>query len=180
METSARLLEHLQAFLGFVRKRVGDEDLAADIVQEALARALAHEGDVRDGDRVVAWFYRILRNTIADVQARRARERQRSVPVPDDDRLPADDEELRAVCACLGDAIRTLRPEHAEVLQAVDLGGEDPDVAAGRLGITTNNLKVRRHRAREALRERLQATCRMCATHGCVDCHCKSADHPPR
>ncbi len=180
MEPSRRLLEHLDAFVGFVRKRVGDEDVAADIIQEALAKALAHEGDVRDDDRVVAWFYRILRNTIVDVQARRSRDQRRSVPVESDDQLSASDEEMRAVCACLGEAIRTLKPEYAEVLQAVELGGEEPATTAQRLGITATNLKVRRHRAREALRERLHAICRMCATHGCVDCSCKASDHSRR
>lgn len=177
MQPRNPLLDQLDAFVGFVRKRVDDQDLAADIVQEALAKALAHAGDLRDDDRIVAWFYRILRNTIADVQARRSRERQRSVPVDDGDDLSASAEEMRAVCACLGDAIRTLKPEYAEVLHAVDLGGEEPEATAGRLGITPNNLKVRRHRAREALRERLHDTCRMCAAHGCLDCHCGSGGH---
>ncbi|HYE05430.1 MAG TPA: RNA polymerase sigma factor [Planctomycetota bacterium] len=175
MERRHPLLDRLDAFVGFVRKRVGDDDLAADIVQEALAKALAHEDDLRDDDRLVAWFYRILRNTIADVMSRRSHEQRRSVPVSDDGEFAASDDGMAAVCACLGDAIRILKPEYADVLLAVELGGESTEAAAARLGITANNLKVRRHRAREALREQLQATCRMCATHGCVDCHCRSS-----
>jgi RNA polymerase sigma-70 factor (ECF subfamily) len=37
-----------------------------------------------------------------------------------------------------------------------------------------NNLKVRLHRGRKQLRERIEQTCRACATHGCLDCICGS------
>ena len=43
---------------------------------------------------------------------------------------------------------------------------------AARHGISLDNVKVRRHRARKALRERLVDTCRLCADHGCLDCTC--------
>ena len=46
-------------------------------------------------------------------------------------------------------------------------------IQASDLGITPNNLKVRRHRARRALRARLEETCRICAAHGCLDCTCE-------
>ena len=51
---------------------------------------------------------------------------------------------------------------------------EDDYRVAERLDITRNNLKVRHHRARQQLRERLEETCRTCATHGCIDCTCAS------
>jgi len=167
-----RLLADLDVFVGFARKRLGDPDLAADVVQDALARALAHQDDLRDEDRTSAWFYRILRNTIADVAERRRVNRARLVDLPEDE--PAAPAETRAeVCACLGEAMRGLGPDHAESLTAVDLAGEAPAAAALRLGISETALKVRRHRARAALRERLQAICGACAAHGCVDCHCR-------
>lgn len=43
---------------------------------------------------------------------------------------------------------------------------------AGELGRNANNLRVRHHRARQQLRERLEQTCRLCAKHGCLDCTC--------
>jgi len=166
------LLQHLDAFVRFARQQVRDHDLAADVVQEALTRALQHETQLRDEERVVAWFYRILRNTITDLRRRQARAQRRT-----EDELPAADvalppEEHRELCACLGKLVETLRPEHRDLLRAVDLGDEEPAAAAARLSITTNNLNVRRHRARKALEEQLRATCRMCAVHGCVDCDC--------
>jgi copper chaperone CopZ len=62
-----------------------------------------------------------------------------------------------------------LVPEAAEVLRA-DLDGEHAADLADRLGLSPGALRVRRHRAREALRERLEDVCRACA--GCLDCTC--------
>jgi RNA polymerase sigma-70 factor (ECF subfamily) len=170
-----RLVDQLGAFTAFVRRRVGDGDLAAEVVQEALAKALAHDAQLRDDDRLEAWFYRILRNTIADVVARR--DRQRALPLGPEHHPLASDDESREACACLASVIAALPPQYAEVLAAVDLAGEDGAAVAGRLGISATNLKVRRHRAREALKESLERTCRLCARHGCLDCHCGPSAH---
>jgi RNA polymerase sigma factor (sigma-70 family) len=167
-----RLLANLDLFTSFVRRRVGDAEVAADVVQDALRKAISHIEQVEDDRRLDAWFYRILRNTCADVMARRAAARHVE-PLPEElADLPA--EEQRTACACLDGAIAELPPSYAEVLRAVDLAGGDATAVSERLGISTTNLKVRRLRAREALREVLELTCRVCATHGCVDCHCAS------
>ena len=60
-------------------------------------------------------------------------------------------------------------------VEALELDGRDPDAVARELGITRNNLNVRRHRARRQLRERLEAMCTACPDHGFHACDC-----PPR
>ena len=54
------------------------------------------------------------------------------------------DEEERTICACFRALLPAMKPEYAELIEAMDLGGETPEAVAGRLGITANNLKVRR------------------------------------
>jgi RNA polymerase sigma-70 factor (ECF subfamily) len=161
------------AFLRFVRARIADPELAEDILQDALLRAVQSSATVRDEDRLVPWFYRILRNAITDAYRRRDVERRRSTPLGEID-LPAelDEDADRTLCECFRELLPTLRPEYAEVLEAADLGGATTEALTAQLGITPNNLKVRRHRARAALRTRLQETCRLCADHGCLDCTC--------
>lgn len=173
-----RLLGNLDRFTAFVRRRIADADVAADVVQDALRKAVTHADQVQDDERLEAWFYRILRTTIADVLARRA-SAARIEPLPEEFvALPV--EEQRTVCGCLAGAIDDLPPSYAEVLRAVDLDGGEAVAVAERLGISTTNLKVRRLRAREALREVLEQTCRMCAKHGCLDCHCGTSGHGHR
>lgn len=168
-----RLLEAREPFLGFIRKRVDDPELAEDILQDSLLRALRALPDLRDEERLVPWFYRVLQNAITDAYRRRGAQQKHVVvaDVPEMAAPPEDDSEL---CACFERLIPTLKSDYADLIRTVELGHESPDEAAGRLGITSNNLKVRRHRARQALRRKLEETCRTCADHGCLDCTCQS------
>jgi RNA polymerase sigma-70 factor (ECF subfamily) len=81
---------------------------------------------------------------------------------------------MRETCACLTRLMTTLKPEYAAILESVDLGGRPLAGAARDLGITSNNASVRLHRARRALRQRVQQSCGTCATHGCLDCDCRN------
>lgn len=174
-DVEERLAASRTEFLKFVRSRISDPELAEDVLQTAFVRAIASSDSLRDGDRVVPWFYRILRNGIVDAYRRRAVLRHHAVSL-DDLELPEqpDDAIETLLCRCFEPLIETLKPEYADVLRSVDLGGEPTDAAAERLGITANNLKVRRHRARVALRERIEQTCRICSAHGCLDCTCET------
>jgi RNA polymerase sigma-70 factor (ECF subfamily) len=163
-------------FLTYVRARVSDRELAEDIVQDSLLRAVRAAPELRDEQRLIPWFYRILQNAIIDAYRRRAA-RQTYLPTTDlagvEEELPAPTPEAQAaLCECFRRLLPTLKTEYGELIESLDLGDESPEAAAGRLGITPNNLKVRRHRARQALRKRLEETCRTCATHGCLDCTC--------
>ena len=165
------LLESRDRFLGYVRKRVADPELAEDILQDSLLRALRAAPDLRDEDRLLPWFYRVLQNAIVDAYRRRGVE-QAHVVVGEAPETAAESEDDSELCACFEGLIPTLKSEYAELIQSVELGSEPPAVTAARLGITQNNLKVRRHRARQALRQKLEETCRTCADHGCLDCTC--------
>jgi len=166
-----RLLDARAQFLGYIRKRIEDPDLAEDILQDSLLRAVRAAPELRDEERLIPWFYRVLQNAIVDAYRRRGVEQARIVAteIPEIAAEPEHDAEL---CACFERLIPTLKPEYAAVIHAAELGGESPEQVAARLGITTNNLKVRRHRARQALRRKLEETCRTCADHGCLDCTC--------
>ena len=64
METlESRLVGSLAELLAYARRKVGDPDLAADVVQESLLKALQAAEALRDQERLFAWFYRILDNT---------------------------------------------------------------------------------------------------------------------
>ena len=168
-----RLLDAHDQFLGYIRRRISDPDLAEDILQDSLLRAMRAAPELRDEERIVPWFYRVLQNAIVDAYRHRGVERAHLVggEIPEIAAEPEDDVEL---CACFERLVPTLKPEYAELIRAVELRNEPPTAAASRLGITPNNLKVRRHRARQALRQKLEETCRTCADHGCLDCTCRA------
>jgi RNA polymerase sigma factor (sigma-70 family) len=167
-----QLLKELDTFTAFARRRVGDPHLAADIVQDSLLKAVKSASQLRDGESVTAWFYRILRRTIIDLYRRRAAAQRVAERLERELNAPADAEETRTACACVEALIPALNPEYAELIRLLDLDGRTPEQVAAAKGVTANNLRVRHHRARQQLRARLEETCRLCARHGCLDCTC--------
>lgn len=172
-ETEKAILNNLQTFVAFARKRVGDPHLAEDIVQDSLLKALSAENKPTDEENTIAWFYRILRRSIIDIYRRndartRALERfQKEFPEEPD----AEDE--RMLCQCFKRLLPSVPPQYRDLLSAVDLQGEDIGDVANQLGVTRNNLTVRLHRARKHLKDALAQTCRSCSDEGCLDCTCE-------
>src|SRR3546814_12915029 len=105
--------------------------------------------------------------------ARRNR-REAAADSVDIEALPADpDAEIDAtVCNCLYRLLPTLKAEYADVIWRADILGEPRDRLAASLGTSLNNVTVRLHRGRKALRMRLEEMCRTCSTHGFLDCRC--------
>jgi RNA polymerase sigma-70 factor, ECF subfamily len=175
-EALTRLVKGRQQFLSFLQKRIQSKAAAEDILQAAFVRSLEKGGAVRDEESVVAWFYRLLRNAIIDYyrqQGSAERVSGRLVAHMEDHQEP-DDVFKGEICQCVVALLENVKPEYREALQAVDLNeGSLADLAA-KAGITSNNAAVRVHRAREALRRQVTTACGVCATHGCLDCHCKS------
>jgi RNA polymerase sigma-70 factor (ECF subfamily) len=112
---------------------------------------------------------------VIDAYRRRDVRSRRAAPVDENALMlaePSDDDDP-ALCECFRELLPALKPEYADILAALDLGDEDTAAYARRAGLTPSNLKVRRHRARKALRQSLMDTCRLCADHGCLDCTCE-------
>ena len=179
-QSTEELIDRLDAgrgrFLDYVRRRVDDPELAEDILQDALVRAVQALPALREEDALLPWFYRVLRNAVTDVYRRHAAEPPRAGLEAAED-LAAEEGAQAELCECFRGLLPALKPEYAELIESLDLGGGSSETEARRLAITPNNLKVRHHRARQALRARLQETCRVCAEHHCLDCTCKQDRH---
>ena len=178
-ETVARLLEGHRLFLAFLERRVGSRSAAEDILQEAFVRGLRHATRLRDQESAVAWFYRLLRNAIADHYRRRRSEQRGLARLAAQPAAAAEPEPdlAEAVCACIRALVDTLKPEYALALRRLDLDGQSLAAFAQEAGITANNAGVRAHRARLALRRQVEKSCGTCATHGCYRCECRHDPH---
>ena len=167
------LLDNLDLLLGYARKKTSDPTLAADAVQESLLKALEVAPTLREDTRLLPWFYRILNNTIVDLHRRRQVEVKYQPRLADEMPTTYEPEDRVVLCQCIEALLPTLNPAYADVILALELGDQKPQLVADKLGITRNNLKVRRYRARQQLKQRLEETCRTCAAHGCLDCSCQ-------
>jgi len=175
----AILVDNHRRFLSFLEARLDDRDQAEELLQAAYAKTLDARTELRDGERVVAWFYRLLRNaTIDHYRSRSAEGRSRlriAAEAPSDE---PTEEWLAEVCRCVTALLDTVPPHYRELLQRVDLDGEAVSHAAKELGLSAGNARVRLHRARHALRTRLMQSCGTCADHGCLDCGCGHGSAP--
>jgi RNA polymerase sigma-70 factor (ECF subfamily) len=172
---AAELSEHRGAMLRFARRRIRDEDLAEDAVQEALLAALASRDGFQGKSALRTWLIGILNHKIQDVFRRESRyvrqeTDEESEGTPQAEGLPgglaaleaseAQDPLLevsrRRMRAHLVREIDALPPTLREVfvLQAID--GLPTDEVCRRLGISEANCWVRLHRARKRLSERMR------------------------
>ncbi len=172
------LLKNESAFRSFLRRRIGDEALAEDLLQQSLIRAVQSHHFVRNDESVMAWFYKILRHTLIDyyrsngAEARRNEAFLQELTLSGDDKEPPIDEVKATVCTCLYRLLPKLRSNYAELIRRIDLEEESPKRVAEELKISHSNLTVRLHRARQALRASLEQSCGVCSKHGCLNCTC--------
>src|ERR1700753_1605267 len=89
MEVRDELMEHVPRLRRYARALINNRDLADDLVQDTLERALGRTGLFQPGTDLRAWLFTIMHNVFAN-QARKASARAVHVAV-DDDRIAASE-----------------------------------------------------------------------------------------
>lgn len=168
----AKFLENREKLLGFIRSKVSDPQGAEDILHDSLIKAMGALEQLDDEDKLVAWFYQIVRNAIIDRQRRHHTQAKYVDKYAKEVELHETSEEQKNVCQCFRALIPTLKDEYQEMIKTMELDDGEAKQVAEELGITANNLKVRRYRARQQLKERLEVSCGECAARGCIECTC--------
>ncbi len=142
-------------------RMTGNEEDAKDVVQEAYLRAWKGLKRFRGDAKFNTWLYRITANCAATHLGRRAKHRHDdlddAVPVADthpdhDPQLRADADDLRGRLQL---ALAALPPRLRAVVLLRDVYDLSHEAIAAELGISESAAKVRLHRARRKLRERL-------------------------
>lgn len=139
----------------------GNEEDARDVVQETYLRAYKGIGKFRGDAQFATWLYRITANCAANQLGRRKRHRHDELleDAPLEDRSPDRDPSARAEATNLRDrltdALEDLPPRLRSVVVLRDVYDLPHEAIAAELGISEAAAKVRLHRARKKLRERL-------------------------
>jgi RNA polymerase sigma factor (sigma-70 family) len=168
------LLARRREFLRWLERRGLAMAQAEDVLHEALSRALDAVEAVDRDDAVVPWFYRVLRNAVLDAGRRTGAAERAFSAWAAEARLTEEPLERRTrPCACVHRERAALKPEYASALQRLELDGLPVKAWAAEAGITPGNAAVRAHRARAALRTRVEAACGACSRDGCHDCSCE-------
>lgn len=170
-EAFARLVdEQSPRMLAVARRYLRDEDEARDVVQEAFVSAFRGIAAFAAGSRLSTWLHRITVNAALMRLRSRGRRPETSIeellprfaedghrldpgrPWPETADVALERSETRAL---VRSAIDRLPETYRTVLLLRDIEQFDTGETAAMLDITTNAVKIRLHRARQALRELL-------------------------
>jgi RNA polymerase sigma-70 factor, ECF subfamily len=151
-----REILRLRRYARFLRS---EPDRADDLVQECLSRAFAKIDTWQPGTNLRAWLFVILRNC----HVNEIRREQRIVSI--DDESPASgptltvpgSQETRVALAEVRNAYLSLSEEHREVLLLVAIEGLQYEEASAILDVPLGTVRSRLSRARQALRQALDA-----------------------
>lgn len=157
--------------LATARRMVGSDHDAQDAVQEAFLSAFSAIGSFSGNSKLSTWLHRVVVNAALMKLRRRRRKPEESI----DELLPRfnDDghwSEAPSSWDAPGDVLLQRRETRATVRRCIDqlpqtyrtvlllrdIEDRDTDEVAEALGITPNAVKVRLHRARQALRTLLE------------------------
>lgn len=156
-----RLLVHRYQDMLFrhALRMTGEHDVAADLVQASFVKAYTNLARCRDPERFGAWLYRILANACKDHLKSK---RRKDVSIEDHTHItdlgvsPAADLERAQLRAQLNRAVAALPSSLREAFVLKHVEGRSYEEMAELLETSVPALKMRVHRAREALKECLE------------------------
>ena len=152
---------HRDRLYRFILRRVCDEAVAEDIVQEVLVKAYAKQGTLKEPSKLQTWLYQITRNAIIDY----FRLQKPSEPAPEGlIHEGTREEENRArleLARCLMPLLEALPESYRQALRLTEFEGATQREAASRLGLSLSGAKSRVQRARKMLRGVLLKCCRV-------------------
>ena len=178
-ESIDALLSQREVFHRFLAARIGSAADAEDILQDSLLKALQRGDALKRHERIIPWFYRILRNAVIDhYRSQKSRSRRANLLLSDLNAL-GEDVVSRAevnwdtsICRCLEGLLPSLKPRYADLIRRIDLRGESKIIVRHEMKLSAASFDVALHRARKALRSRLEIFCGACSRTACIACAC--------
>lgn len=169
---------HEAELRGYLRRRIGDEPAADDVLQDVFVKAMRLGQGFCTLDNPRAWLFHAARNALVD----RARLAKPHVPLdeagldieapPPETVAPVD-----ALAGCVARVLNELSVEDAAILRACDLEGQTQREFAECHGLSLSAAKSRLLRARQRMRDRVSTVCQVrFDTNGSVSGHVPRID----
>ena len=167
LSTEQAWREMSQQLYGFFRRRVHDDQLAQDLVQDAFLRIHNNIDTVQDQERFVAWVYRVATSTLADHFRKGSVSKEILTDGTTNDIMLADDQPQahseqnynEEVAGWLQRMVHSLPLTYRTAVEMAELEGLTQREVSDRLGISLSGAKSRVQRGREKLKEQLLKCC---------------------
>ncbi|HMI88317.1 MAG TPA: sigma-70 family RNA polymerase sigma factor [Polyangiaceae bacterium] len=131
-----------------------NEDMARDLVQDTLERALRFESQYEPGSNLKAWLYRILLSVFI-TRCRRTRRERRAIENLTHDPCawtsPDQPSQMKALSSPVARAVAALPPHFRQALELVDVADLSYRDAADVIGVPLGTVMSRLHRGRRLL-----------------------------
>ncbi len=148
--------EYKSSLLGYIKKRVADNDDANDILQEVLLKSYQFCSKGKTVLHLKSWLYKITQNAIIDYY----KKANNNIPFDIDPQIEQNEQSLIGEASEYIKALLKLLPnEYSVPLYMYDLEGIDQKTISEKLNLTLPNTKSRIQRGRVKLKERFLECC---------------------
>ncbi|XOV78796.1 MAG: sigma-70 family RNA polymerase sigma factor [Aestuariibacter sp.] len=173
-EDIALAFSGLQSSLrAFIKRRVSDEVVAEDILQDIFVKALSAQQSGRGIDNLSGWLFTTARNTIVDFYRSK-----RAHPEEVDEDIPAitESEQLALhteFATCIEKFIDTLPAIYRETLRATEIERKTQVEVSRSHNVSLSAIKSRASRGRAMLKQKLLDCCEIEVSDGYVSDYVK-------
>jgi RNA polymerase sigma-70 factor (ECF subfamily) len=144
----------------FIRRRVPDDHVADDLLQETFVRIHRNIESLQEADRAAAWVYRIARNVIHDHYRKETNPLVELAEADLSDDAENRDDRVRCGAAdWLEELLESLAPPYREAVRLAEIEGHSQQEVADRLGLSLSGAKSRIQRGRAMLKDILELCC---------------------
>lgn len=160
----AVLVSHYQNYVFTLALRmVKNREDAEEVAQDAFIKAYKYLADFKGNSKFSTWLYTIVNNTGITFLRKKKLEIHSlnngkifDMAENRDSGFNANQVEQKSKIAMVNNAISRLNPDDAEVITLFYQAEQSLEEIAGILGIESNTAKVRLHRARTRLKEKME------------------------
>jgi RNA polymerase sigma-70 factor (ECF subfamily) len=137
----------------FVFRHTKDKAVTDDIIQDVFLKVHARLGQLKESEKMAGWIFQITRNTITDY----FRSKGKVLRAEDIDWENEEKPLNECVSKCLEEMIVTLPEKYRQPLELAELREVPQFEIARLLNLSYSGAKSRVQRARQMLREKMQA-----------------------
>ena len=150
--------EHHDQLLSFIRKRIKDDDLAEDILQDVFVKILLKIDTLKDQSKLKSWIYQLTRNAIYD-HYRSSRASEDIEKINSDADTDSLSQAMQEATGWIGYYVHALPETYREALVLYELEGMSQKEIAEKLNLSYVNTRTRIQRGRQILKKNLTDCC---------------------